>query len=378
MRLDVFVAAELGAEFSRSQASRMIRAGLVRLNGAVARAADAVRAGDTVEIQNPPGAAAPSGHTGAVANPLANASADAPAIEVLYADDEIVVVNKPAGMTVHPAPGHPGGTLVDALLARFPEMAAMAEPGGVMRPGIVHRLDKDTSGVMVVARTPFARMELARQFKERTVSKIYLAVVRGLVARERLSIARPIGRHPVERKRMSVSSRHGREAVSEVCVLARMPAAGADATLLGVRPLTGRTHQIRVHLASIGHPCLGDPLYGGRRVKPADATFSQATTSFERQALHAMALRVRHPRTAAALEFVAPPPEDLAGFLATRGVATAMAELRRWIKLTELAELAEFAESAEFAEPAELVESASRPLEKRTRKWPVDSPKRLR
>ena len=138
---------------------------------------------------------------------------DAPAIEVLYADDEIVVVNKPAGMTVHPAPGHPGGTLVDALLARFPEMAAMAEPGGVMRPGIVHRLDKDTSGVMVVARTPFARMELARQFKERTVSKIYLAVVRGLVGRERFSIARPVGRHPVERKRMSVNSRHGREAV---------------------------------------------------------------------------------------------------------------------------------------------------------------------
>ena len=134
-----------------------------------------------------------------------------------------------------------------------------------MRPGIVHRLDKDTSGVMVVARTPFARMELARQFKERTVTKIYLAVVRGLVVRERFSIARPVGRHPVERKRMSVNSRHGREAVSEVCVIARMPAAGADATLVGVRPLTGRTHQIRVHLASIGHPCLGDPLYGGRQ-----------------------------------------------------------------------------------------------------------------
>ncbi len=246
----------------------------MRLNGAPARAADAVRAGDTVEIQNP------SAMAGAAASPdqtdtAANAPPDAPAIEVLYADDEIVVVNKPAGMTVHPAPGHPGGTLVDALLARFPEMAAMAEPGGVMRPGIVHRLDKDTSGVMVVARTPFARMELARQFKERTVSKIYLAVVRGLVGRERFSIARPVGRHPVERKRMSVNSRHGREAVSEVCVLARMPAAGADATLVGVRPLTGRTHQIRVHLASIGHPCLGDPLYGGRQVKSSRTRHSR-------------------------------------------------------------------------------------------------------
>jgi 23S rRNA pseudouridine1911/1915/1917 synthase len=323
--------------------------------------ADAVRAGDTVEIQSPsamPGTATSAG------------DANAPAIEVLYADDEIVVVNKPAGMTVHPAPGHPGGTLVDALLARFPEMAAMAEPGGVTRPGIVHRLDKDTSGVMVVARTPFARMELARQFKERTVGKTYLAVVRGLVARERLTIARPVGRHPVERKRMSVNSRHGREAVSEVRVLARIPAAGADATLVAVRPLTGRTHQIRVHLASIGHPCLGDPLYGGRQVKRAGATVSQATSSFDRQALHAMALRLSHPRTAATLEFVAPPPDDLAAFLATRGVATAPAELKRWIELIEFVELTKFAEFA------------SRPRGERRERWPgkrpVDSPKRLR
>ena len=210
IRLDVFVAAELGPEFSRAQATRMIKAGLVRLNGVPGRPADAVRAGDKIEIENPSALPAETSRT----------DADAPAIEVLHADDEIVVVNKPAGMTVHPAPGHPGGTLVDALLARFPEMATMAEPGGVMRPGIVHRLDKDTSGVMVVARTPFARMELARQFKDRAVSKIYLAVVRGLVGRERFSIARPVGRHPIERKRMSVNSRHGREALSEVSVLA--------------------------------------------------------------------------------------------------------------------------------------------------------------
>lgn len=356
MRLDVFVAAELGAEFSRSQAARMIKAGLVRLNGVPARAADLVRADDRVEIQSPesqssaalPGAATSPDHT--------DATASAPAIEVLYADDEIVVVNKPAGMTVHPAPGHPGGTLVDALLARFPEMAAMAEPGGVMRPGIVHRLDKDTSGVMVVARTPFARMELARQFKERTVSKIYLAVVRGLPGRERFSIARPVGRHPVERKRMSVNSRHGREAVSEVCVLARMPAADADSTLVGVRPLTGRTHQIRVHLASIGHPCLGDPLYGGHQVKSSkNVTSSDAPSAFDRQALHALALRIKHPRTAAALEFVAPPPDDFAGFIAARGVAPTRTALKRWIELAKI-------------ELAELIEVVSRPLGKPTRK----------
>jgi 23S rRNA pseudouridine1911/1915/1917 synthase len=355
MRLDVFVAAELGAEFSRSQAARMIKAGLVRLNGVAARASDAVRAGDKVEIQSAsamPVAATSPGN--------ADAAANAPALEVLYDDDEIVVVNKPTGMTVHPAPGHPGGTLVDALLARFPEMAAMAEPGGVMRPGIVHRLDKDTSGAMVVARTPFARMELARQFKERTVSKVYLAVVRGLVAGGRFSIARPVGRHPVERKRMSVNSRHGREAVSEVCVLARMPAAGADATLVAVRPLTGRTHQIRVHLASIGHPCLGDPVYGGRQAKSSQTKISSvATSGFDRQALHALALRIKHPRTAAAIEFVAPAPADFAGFLIARGVATTRTALSRWI---------------EFA----IAEGVSRPLGKPTGKWPVDSLKRLR
>jgi 23S rRNA pseudouridine1911/1915/1917 synthase len=191
---------------------------------------------------------------------------------------------------------------------------------------------------MVVARTPFARMELARQFKERTVSKIYLAVVRGAIARERLSIARPVGRHPVERKRMSVNSRHGREAVSEVCVLARMPQPGGGATLVGVRPLTGRTHQIRVHLASIGHPCLGDPLYGGRqRGVPKDAASSQAAHGFERQALHAMALKIAHPRTAAVLEFVAPLPCDFSTYLAARGVEADAAALARWVEIVEAA-----------------------------------------
>jgi 23S rRNA pseudouridine1911/1915/1917 synthase len=339
IRLDVFVAAELGAEFSRAQAARMIKAGLVRLNGAPARAADAVRRGDRIEIDSP------------VVIAPAPSPADimrAPAIDVIYADDEIVVVNKPAGMTVHPAPGHPGGTLVDALLARFPEMAAMGEADGVMRPGIVHRLDKETSGVMVVARTPFARMELARQFKARTVGKIYLAVVRGAIARERFSIAHPVGRHPVERKRMSVNSPHGREALSEICVLARLPDVGGSATLVGVRPLTGRTHQIRVHLASIGHPCLGDLLYGVRRQREsrlgeshlkesADAASGRPAREFERQALHATALRIAHPRTAKALEFAAPLPRDFFAFLAARGVTADAAALARWVEIVESA-----------------------------------------
>ncbi len=321
MRLDVFVAAELGAEVSRSQAARMIRAGLVRVNGAAARAADQVRAGDRVEIAKP-----------APLPPVAPAasSAQAAALEILHADGEMIVVNKPAGMTVHPAPGHPGGTLVDALLARFPEIAAMVEPDGVMRPGIVHRLDKDTSGLMVVARTPFARMELARQFKERAVGKTYLAIVRGIVGRDRFTIARPVGRHPVERKRMSVNSRHGREAISEVRVLARMPAPAGDATLVAVRPLTGRTHQIRVHLASVGHPCLGDVVYGARR--GAAAAPGGLASGFNRQALHAFALAFAHPRTAAALKFVAPPPADFIDFLQARGAVIAPAAIEREIE----------------------------------------------
>src|ERR1700722_4186877 len=228
LRLDQFVAAALTPEYSRSQAARMIKAGCVPINGAPARAAAAIHRGDRVAITPAPSA------------PLPPPPEFAPEIEVIFADTELIVVNKPAGMTVHPAPGNPHSTLVDALLARFPELAAMAEPDGVMRPGIVHRLDKETSGVMVVARTPFARTALSRQFKDRTVRKIYLAIVRGLVARDRVTIARPLGRHPTERKRMSVRSRNPRDAVSHVTVIHRFADRGAPATLAPARPETGR------------------------------------------------------------------------------------------------------------------------------------------
>jgi len=221
-------------------------------------------------------------------------------------------------MTVHQAPGHLHSTLVDGLLARFPELAAMAEPDGIMRPGIVHRLDKDTSGVMVVARTLFARTALARQFKERTVSKFYVAIVRGVVGREQFTLAQPIGRHPTERKRMSVRSRTPRAAVSHVTVLWR----GADVTLVGVRPETGRTHQIRVHLAAIGHPCVGDATYGSRE---------NGTAAVGRQALHAFALAVDHPRTGARLEFRAPLPDDMADTLAVCGLNAPEIQIDRWI-----------------------------------------------
>ena len=320
-RLDQFVAANLAPEYSRSQVARMIKAGLVTLNGGVARASAALHRGDRVEIKPP------SAHA------VATVPVAAPEIEVLFADSELIVVNKPAGMTVHPAPGHPHSTLVDALMARFPDLAAMVEPDGVIRPGIVHRLDKDTSGVMVVARTPFARTSLSRQFKERTVRKVYVAVVRGRVARDRQEIARALGRDPTERKRMSVRSRNPREAISGVVVLHRFHDPAAPATLVRVSPETGRTHQIRVHLASIGHPCLGDPLYGGSK--------GTDESGFARQALHALALAIDHPRTGERLEFVAPLPEDMCQFLASRGLVPdeavvsglvpAAAAVRRWI-----------------------------------------------
>src|SRR5216684_4331826 len=311
-RLDQFVAANLAPEYSRSQVARMIKAGLVTLNGGVARASAALRRGDRVEIKPPPALA------------VAPVPGPAPEIEVLFADAELIVVNKPAGMTVHPAPGHPHSTLVDALMARFPDLATMVEPDGVVRPGIVHRLDKETSGVMVVARTPFARTALSRQFKERTVRKIYVAVVRGRVARDRQEIARALGRHPTERKRMSVRSRNPREAISHATVLHRLDDPVAAATLVRVRPETGRTHQIRVHLASIGHPCLGDPLYGGNAA--TDSAFG------DRQALHAAALTISHPRRAERIDFTAPPPADFADFLAARGLESSDGQLRRWIE----------------------------------------------
>jgi 23S rRNA pseudouridine1911/1915/1917 synthase len=242
-------------------------------------------------------------------------SQTAPSIEVLHADDELIVVNKPAGMTVHPAPGHPDATLVDALLARFPELATMAEAGGVLRPGIVHRLDKETSGVMVVARTPFSKAALSAQFKARTVKKIYLAIVRGIVARDRITIERALGRHPTDRKRMSVHSHTARDALSNVFVLQRLRNS-PEATLVMVMPETGRTHQIRVHLASIGHPCLGDVLYGGgSKDKPVGEA-----GEFQRHALHAIGLAIDHPRTHDRQVYFAPMPPDFTGFLTARRV----------------------------------------------------------
>jgi 23S rRNA pseudouridine1911/1915/1917 synthase len=284
----------------------MIKAGLVKVNGAAVRAAATVRHGDRIEL-----AAAP------VPSP-APTPACGPEIDVLFADSELIAINKPAGLTVHHAPSHHDPTLVDGLLARFPELAAMVEPDGVVRPGIVHRLDKDTSGVMVVARTPFARTSLAKQFKDRTVRKFYLAIVRGVIGREEITINHPIGRHPIERQRMSVRSRSARSAVSHVTVLRRL----TDSTLVGVRPETGRTHQIRVHLASLGHPCVGDTLYGGKEVDSA----------LKRQGLHAYVLEIDHPRSGVRQVFRAPLASDLKEYLDRREVGSVNDLSANWMR----------------------------------------------
>lgn len=317
MRLDVFVSMTLGPEYTRSRVARMIKAGLVTVNGEQsARPSNAVREGDRIDIADPPPLEPPE------------VSATAPEIEVLVADAEIIVVNKPAGMTVHPSPGHPDATLVDALLARFPELATMAEAGGVLRPGIVHRLDKETSGVMVIARTPFSKAALAGQFKSRTVKKIYLAIVNGIITRDRLTISHALGRHPTDRKRMSIHSHTGRDAVSNVIVVERFKAPAPAASLVMVVPETGRTHQIRVHLASIGHPCLGDMVYGGgsKTSRVGDSA------EFKRHALHAMCLSIAHPRTLERRTFFAPPPSDFDDFLSLRGFDFARSKIHALTK----------------------------------------------
>jgi 23S rRNA pseudouridine1911/1915/1917 synthase len=288
------------------------------VNGAAVRAACVIRSGDRVAIANPD----PSGSALESRQGTSPHRAGSP-LEVLFRDAELLALNKPAGITVHPSPGHPDSTLADLLVAQFPDLAAMAEPDGLMRAGIVHRLDKETSGVMVVGRTPFARMALSEQFKDRSVKKVYLAIVRGTVVNDCFVVAQPVGRHPMERKRMSIRSRRPRAARTEFFVLHRFEAAAKPVTLLKALPQTGRTHQIRVHLAASGHPCLGDALYGGGK--------RTCGWSREGQALHALALTIKHPRTAERLEFIAPLPEDITGLLTVGGLAIGPSTLRHWI-----------------------------------------------
>ncbi|HKW08011.1 MAG TPA: RluA family pseudouridine synthase [Candidatus Dormibacteraeota bacterium] len=279
-RLDRFVA-ENSTDLSRAAAARLIKGHLVRVNGLPAEPARRVSAGDVVEIEIPEAYA------------IATEPENIP-LDVLYEDEDLAVINKPAGMVVHPAPGHYSGTLVHALLGRGGEWAAA---GGAARPGIVHRLDKGTSGLIVVARNDGAHRALAAQLRDRTLSRTYLAIVRGRVKDDAGELEGPIGRHPRDRKRMAVVA-GGRFARTRYRVVERK----GTHTLLRCDLDTGRTHQIRVHLAALGHPVAGDGEYGGAE---AGAT---------RPMLHAWRLRLHQPRTGAEMSFEAPPPADFDSF----------------------------------------------------------------
>lgn len=276
-RLDVAVSAM--ADCSRSQAAKWIEAGQCAVNG-VARAKTSfkVQAGDLVEITVPDPVE------------LTVEKEDIP-LDILYEDEDVAVVVKPWGMVVHPAPGNESGTLVNALLYAMEDLSGI---GGVKRPGIVHRLDKDTSGLLMIAKNDLAHESLSRQLKERTMDKRYLALVDGNLKEEAGLVAEPIARSKKDRKKMAVDP-EGREAFTEWKVLERLK----NGALLEVHILTGRTHQIRVHMQYIHHPVAGDPIYGAKNGIKAS-----------RLMLHAWKLSFDHPRTGERLSFVAEPPQE--------------------------------------------------------------------
>jgi 23S rRNA pseudouridine1911/1915/1917 synthase len=287
-RLDRFLASVL-AEHSRSQLQRLIREGRVLVGDAPAKSNSTVRVGQAITIDIP----AP---VEAMPRP------EALPLQILYEDADLIVVDKPAGMVVHPAAGHDSGTLVNALLHHVDDLSGI---GGEKRPGIVHRLDRGTSGLMVVAKHDRAHEELARQFHDREVEKEYTALVWGIMSAGR-RIDAPIGRDPANRKKMSARARRSREAVTRIV---RADPIRRALTLVRVAIQTGRTHQIRVHLSAVGHPVVGDALYGGvhRRV-PGDL---RAVARLERPFLHAARLAFKHPGDGRRMEFTSELPEDL-------------------------------------------------------------------
>jgi len=300
-RLDVFLAAAAG--LTRAQAQRLIVGGHAVVDGRPAKPSQPLRPGQVVTVAPPP------------PQPPITTPQPLP-LDILYEDDDLLVVNKAPGMVVHPAAGHSAGTLVNALLYHRPGLRAV---GGEERPGIVHRLDKDTSGLLLVAKTPEAHATLSAQFARREIEKRYLAVVHGVPEQESGEIDAAVGRHEGDRKRMGVRTRKGREAVTLYRVVDRF----GNFTLMELTPKTGRTHQLRVHLAHLGHPILGDAVYGGRRehaLRQGSGVGGRGSGNHvapvPRQMLHAGRLAFRHPRTGERVELEAPLPADFAAILA--------------------------------------------------------------
>ncbi len=276
-RIDLYLVEVFPRPISRSHLKKTIDKGGVLVNGQRVKAHHKVMSGEIIEV---------------ILDEPASIYLEAQevALDIIYEDEDILVINKPAGMAVHPGAGTHSGTLVNALLYHCKSLSSI----NVLRPGIVHRLDKDTSGVMVVAKNDSSHMELAKQFKERTVSKKYIALVKGRLELDEGLLDLPIGRHPRHRQKMAVRYDSSKGAITEYKVIKRFD----DFTAVSLNLKTGRTHQIRVHMAHIGHPVLGDQMYGTK-------------SKFLRQALHSYYLSLRHPRTGDVLEFTAELPEDM-------------------------------------------------------------------
>lgn len=292
LRLDLFLARR-DRSLSRSQIRRLIDSGHVLVGMQPVKASHRLKAGESVSAEMP-----------------AATSYDVPPqdipLSVIYEDESILVIDKPAGMVVHPAAGHDRGTLVNAVLFHCRDLSGI---GGVLRPGIVHRLDKDTSGLLIVAKSDRAHQALTDQFKSRGVQKTYQALVHGNLMEDRGFVDLPVGRHPVDRKKMSTRSRRGKDAVTHWRVCERYGAA----TFLELDIETGRTHQIRVHLNALGHPVVGDSVYGGTKKTRTveNPTVRAALQGMKRQALHAARLRFTHPVRGDAMAFASPLPADM-------------------------------------------------------------------
>lgn len=284
LRMDVLLARRF-PELSRSHLQKLITDGLVTVNGKLTKSNYKTQAADQIKIIFPE------------AKPV-EITAEAIPLDILYEDNDIIVINKPRGMVVHPAAGNYAGTLVNALLEHCKDLSGI---NGEIRPGIVHRLDKDTSGVMVVAKNDRAHIDLAEQIKHRTASRKYLAIVHGTIAEEQGIINAPIGRHPSDRKKMAVTFSNSKEAVTRFRVIERF----INHTLVECKLQTGRTHQIRVHMQYIGHPVVGDPKYGPEKKRFA----------ISGQALHSAELSLKHPITGEEMLFSAPVPPDMAAIL---------------------------------------------------------------
>lgn len=296
MRLDVYLSQRV-VDFTRSQIKKLVQEGLILVNHLPSKPAGKLRKGDVI--------------TGSIPEPkrLDVLAQDIP-LDIIYEDPWIIVINKPAGMVIHPGAGINSGTLVNALLFHCEDLSQI---NGVIRPGIVHRLDKNTSGVMVAAKNAAAHHHLSAQFKARQVKKRYIALVHGEMRESEGIIDVPLGRHPKERKRISIHTRKGRRAITHWRVIGRL----RGFSLLEVWPKTGRTHQIRAHLSSRGHPIVGDPEYRRgkwiERIK--DPQIREGIIPLKRQALHSERLAFIHPRSGELVEFSASLPEDMAGII---------------------------------------------------------------